>query len=186
MAARKSSLGTGVRGGIEPTLHMLHMDPLHCIAMFHDLLLSISRGEPSLHFLQLAGRLIREQAERWPDKIGVMIVISADAPAPSEEARAHVRKAYPEFSRMLAGMVRVIEGEGFIAAAKRSAVAIIDLAMRLQCPTKVMGNVHEAGMWIMRQMGPADHRRYTALDIVAAVRELRARHDAAYQPNPRA
>jgi hypothetical protein len=112
--------------------------------------------------------------------MGVVIVINADARAPSEEARAHVKKTYPELTRTLAGMVRVIEGEGFIAAAKRSAVAIIDLAMRLQCPTKVVGNVQEGAMWIMRQMGPADHRRYTALDILTAVRELRSRHDATY------
>jgi hypothetical protein len=184
MAARKGSLGAGLDTGTRPTLRMLHLDPVHCIAMFHDLLLSVSRGEPSLQFLQTAGRLIKEETQKWPDKIAVMIVINADARAPSDEARAHVKKTYPEFSEKLAGMVRVIEGEGFIAAAKRSAVAIIDLAMRLKCPTKVVGTVHEGGMWIMRQMGPADHRRYSALDIVMAVRELRTRHDAAYPPSP--
>jgi hypothetical protein len=158
---------------------MLYSDSLHCMALYDDILLSISRGEPSLHFLEAATALISEEARKCARGVRLMIAINADAPAPGDEAREHIKRVYPDLSRHLRGLVLVVEGEGFAAAAKRSVAAIIYLTLRLHCPSKVVGSVTEGATWLMRETATTPAPRHDATDIVLAVQELRAQHDAA-------
>jgi hypothetical protein len=164
----------------QPELRLVYQDTLHCTAMFHDLQLSVSRGEPSLDFLTRATVLVEAEAAKLPNGMGLVIVLNPDAPPPGEAARTHIKTHYPLISGHLRGLLRVVEGEGFIAAAKRSAVTLIDVALRLRCPSKVSGNVVEGASWLMRQMGPAQERQYSAQDVALAVQRLRALHDATF------
>jgi hypothetical protein len=175
-----------VRAGQQPSLHVLYEDAFHCTAMYQDLQLCVSRGEPSLEFLHQAVALIQQQVGHWPDGMGLLIVISADAPPPGEATRRYMSKAYPAVSKHLRGIARVIEGEGFVAAAKRSAISFIDLAMRLHCPSKVTGNVDDGAAWLLRQMGAAEHRQYSVTDVALAVLRLRERQAASLARLPAA
>ena len=174
-AAKKPDVSALAR----PTLRILYQDPVHCVAMYHDIMLSVSNGEPSLSFLTRASQLIAEESRRLAGGMGLVIVIRADAKPPGEQARDHIKRTYPELSRQLRGLVRVIEGEGFGAAAKRSAVALMDLALRLHCPSKVVGNVSEGVVWLLQHMRAPDARRYAPTDVVLACHELRRMHEAA-------
>jgi hypothetical protein len=158
---------------------MLYSDSLHCMALYDDILLSVSRGEPSLPFLKAVTTLIGEEARKCARGVRLMIAINADAPPPGEEAREHIKRVYPEVSRHLRGLVLVVEGQGFAAAAKRSVAAIIYLTLRLHCPSKVVGSVMEGAIWLMREIATAPAPRYDATDIVLAFQELKAQHDAA-------
>jgi hypothetical protein len=166
-------------------LKLMHIDPVHCIGNFVDIQISISRGEPSIAFLEQSIRFLRASAKEYPQGVGLLIVISADAPPPSEAAREHIKKGLIQLSGVLRGAARVIEGQGFPSAAKRSALALLDLILRMPYPTKIFGSSSDAAVWLVQSLGPAPHRRYGPTQIVNAVEELRKLHGA-QMPRPAA
>lgn len=180
MIAHSKFSAPATSASLLPELRVVYQDAVHCTAMFHDLLLSVSRGEPSHDFLVRSTGLVQEEAAKLPDGMGLLIVINSDAPPTGEASRGHIKTYYPIISGYLRGIVRVIEGEGFGAAAKRSVAALIDMALRLRCPSKMSGSVDDGASWLMRQMGSAAHRQYGVQDVALAVQRLRALHDASF------
>ena len=158
-------------------LKVVYMDEVHCIANFMDIQISISRGEPGIAFLEQSIRLLRASAKEYPKGVGLLIVISADAPPPSEAAREHIKKGLIQLSGVLKGAARVIEGQGFTSAAKRSALSLLDLLLRMPYPTKIFGSTSEASVWLVQSLGAAPHRRYNPTHLVHAVENLRKLHD---------
>jgi hypothetical protein len=156
---------------------VLYEDGINIVGMFQDVQISISSGEPSPEFLRSAARFAKDEAAKLPHGMGLMIVINAETRAPSDEAREYMKKMYPQLSGHVSALVRVVEGEGFVAAAKRSVITLIDLTLRLKCPTKVVGTVEEGTAWLLKQLESERSRKYDPADLVRAVRELRRRRD---------
>jgi|SoiMethySBSTD1v2_1073268.scaffolds.fasta_scaffold06294_4 hypothetical protein len=152
---------------------VLYTDPVNIVGMFHDLQIALARGAVSAEFLRVAGRMVKDEAAKIPTGMGMIIVVNAEAEAPDEAARAQLQKMHTELYGKLRGIVRVIEGEGFAAAAKRSVLTIIDLATRHGHPSKVVSSVDAAVTWILPYMEPVDRRRYSAGDVVTAIEALR-------------
>jgi hypothetical protein len=153
------------------------MDDLHCVGAFHDVLIMLSRGAPSLEFLKHSMRLVGEAAKTAEHKLGLFVVISADAPPPSDEARAYFTRSTNELTSKVGAMARIIEGEGFLAGAKRSAIAVVQLAARATFPAKIFGNQTEAAAWMVQTLSQTAKRRYTSADLIAAARDLRSTHN---------
>jgi hypothetical protein len=166
---RPETLPSGVR--------ILYADEHHVIGMLQDLQLSFSKSEPTTEFLNASLRLAKEEATKLAGGMGLLAVIDARAPPPGSAAKDQLKRMYPEVSALVRVLARVVEGDGFLASAKRGALSIIDMAMRLKCPSKVFGRTEEAVAWMLQQMGPSEKRRYTGGDVVRAIRELRAYHE---------
>jgi hypothetical protein len=154
------------------------MDPVHCIASYANVQLSISRAEPTLAFVQVAMRLVREAVRDFPDGIALLIVINAVAPPPSDAARDYIKNGLNHSGPALRGVARVIEGQGFASAAKRSAMSLLDLLMRPPYPTKIFGDVSEASVWVVQTLSRGPRIRFNPTDLVNAVQEMRSAHDS--------
>jgi hypothetical protein len=56
---------------------------------------------------------------------------------------------------------------------------LIDLTLRLKCPTKVVGTLEDGAAWLLKQFESEEPRKYRAADVVRAVRQ---RHETAQRP----
>lgn len=69
----------------------------------------------------------------------------------------------------------MIEGEGFGAAALRSAMSLMSLAARYPYPQKVFKSVGDAAAWILRRSGGESADGATVANILALVELMRQR-----------
>lgn len=127
----------------------------HVFGSYGNVVLCISRASPSRALLQGAVVLARELSTKYPLGVAILVVIEAACPPPEEEARKAVQETYRALQPMVRGAAYVVEGEGFAAAAKRGALALINMTVRAGFPIKVCGTVNEALPWLQKTVGPA-------------------------------
>ena len=108
----------------------------------------------------------------------MMIVIDASAEPPSDRARRAVKQSLLDMRPVLRGAVQVVEGHGFVAAAKRSAITVINLTSQYGFPIKVAGTVPEGGLMIAKMLGGALDPSVTMASINAAVETVRSQFNS--------
>jgi hypothetical protein len=172
MATRKT--GSTTVENSRTKLRVLYLDEAHAVGNLGEVLIMLSRAEPSLEFLQRTVRLIHDTAREHPDGLGLFVVISADAKPPSDAARQYFARSVTEYGQKVRAMARIVEGVGFLAAAKRSAIAMIQLASRLPFPAKVFGTQGEGAIWLTQEIAPTAQARRSATELLAAAGELRS------------
>jgi hypothetical protein len=175
MAARKTA-STTVEGS-RANLRVLYLDEAHAVGALGEVLIMLSRAEPSLEFLQRTVRLIQDTAREHPEGLGLFVVISADAKPPSDAARQYFARSVTEYGQKVRAMARIVEGIGFLAAAKRSAIAMIQLVSRLPFPAKVFGTQTEAAVWLTQEITKTTQVRRSVTELIGASLELRSIHD---------
>jgi len=117
----------------------------------------------------------RDFAQAEQGGVGMFIIIRDQARPPSDSVRLLITRMFSEMESSLSGLAYVMEGGGFIAAAKRSALAVIMIAKRYKFPIRVFSNVAEAVPWLATTVG------FDAKGLVAEVERLR---EAQYAKRP--
>src|SRR5262249_39938676 len=108
--------------------------------------------------------------------VGFMVVIQAQAGPPSEEVRERIKQLTGSFGPHVRAFAHVVEGDGFLSAAKRAAMTLIMTASRFPFPLTAFSEMPAGMRWLMKR---ADVPRTGGLDpnaIVATVNELRRKH----------
>jgi hypothetical protein len=159
-----------------PTLRTMFANERHCCAAYKNLLFSIENSEPTVQYIDATCQTVLELAREQGQQIGMMIVIRADSKPPDEKVRERIKSAVKIFGPHLLGFAHVVEGEGFLTAAKRAAMALLMATARFPFPIKVFRNVHEALPWLMNIAGDARPKGVTAGQLSVLVGELRQRH----------
>src|SRR4051812_25079756 len=111
-------------------LRVGYSDAHHCIGTCGNVIITYSRAEPNQAYLTKWKGLAHELLRAHPDGIGVIIVIDGAAPPPSESIRAAIKKTMLDLGTRLKAASLVVEGSGFLAAGKRSAMSLISLVAR--------------------------------------------------------
>jgi hypothetical protein len=127
----------------------VYRDAQHVIAVYQDTILTYSGGAPTSEYLDGWARTVEQVAVRFPTGILAVTIIDRDARAPDDSGRARVRSAVERHADSIRAFAYVVEGEGFGAAAVRSAVSLISIAARYPFPLKVFGRVEEAVPWVL-------------------------------------
>lgn len=151
---------------------IVYADQDHAVAVLGNLIISYSRAEPSREYLQHwidhAKRTVAAHRQ-----LAAITIVDSDAKPPSDQVRVEINETLRTMGADMAGIAYVLEGKGFVAAAKRSAVAMIALLARFPFPMRAFGDVAEAAVWLSSQPnnGP---EKLTPRVIVAAAESARA------------
>lgn len=132
--------------------------------------LTYSLAAPSARYLATWADVI----ERLEPPILVLTVIDSRARAPDAASKAAIRQTVTRHERRIGGLAYVIEGEGFGAAALRSALSLINLAARYRFPQKVTATGGEAVPWLIDQLPPALRSSNEPQGVVRMVDTVRA------------
>jgi hypothetical protein len=142
---------------------------------YANIVVIYSAQSPDAAFCERNGKAINNYGEKFPKGLGMMVLISANEPPPNEVARRAISEMYISMQRSLRAAVHVVEGEGFVAAAKRSVITLMNIHTGVRFPIKVVSTPEEGGAKLVRVLGAALAPGLAAHDIALAAEATRER-----------
>ena len=154
-------------------LQVISVGPGLFYASCSNLIFAIENTEPSVAYIVALRTLIQQKSRELGRGLGLMVVIRSDTKPPSEEVREHIKNAAKAFGDHVLAFAHVVEGEGFLAAAKRAAFTLLMGTARVGFPIKVFRNVSEGMPWLVRTVGDAFDEDVSLTELVRLVEDFR-------------
>lgn len=155
------------------SLEIIAEDPLYSIAYSDDVCLFVPRAPPQPEMTGALQRAVESRHERTNRKQALFLLVPADAPSPAGGDRQSATRHFSMMQSDLAICAAVLEGSGFVAAAKRSLVLHILTGMLGKMPVKVFGELRDAAVWLSEQAPAREVRCPQAFDVMRYARRLR-------------
>ena len=156
-----------------PALREIYREPGHRCYGVGNVVIVHSVDEPDTAYMERNTSAMRRYVAEHATGLGVIVVIPEAAKPPTESGRRALRAGYTAMKNILRAGVLIIEGEGFAAAAKRSAFTILNLASPLPFPIKVAATPFEAASKLVELLGAALEADLDAPLLAASVDQVR-------------
>ncbi len=119
------------------------------ISVCGNAVLTYSNDAPNPSYLEAWTRTVELVLNDQHAGLLVMTIINRNAHAPDDASKASIRNTILQHASQIESFAYVVDGEGFRAAAMRSALSLISLAARYTFPQKVFGRVEDAVPWML-------------------------------------
>jgi hypothetical protein len=117
-------------------------------------------------------RLAFERAREGSERVAFMVIIDADAAAPSREIRSALGEVLASLGDQLDAWAGSVEGGGLDASSKRTMMRLIMSLGRVRCPWVVVSSPREAAQWLSDSLaatrGPGDVEHW--IQLIGAAR----------------
>jgi hypothetical protein len=121
------------------------------IAHYGHVCIIYPRGHTDAALITDVGRGVNILHKKVPTGIGLLMLIGLGSPPPAGEDRSAAMKMFGDFEPKLKAMCSWVEGEGFVAAAKRSVLTLLmSRALRTK-PVKGFSQIAQATDWMESQ-----------------------------------
>jgi hypothetical protein len=127
-------------------------DNAHITCGYGNIVVIYSAESPDASYCERSARAINAWAANYPRGLGMLVLISANEPAPNEAARRAIHTSYVQMQRAVCAAVHVVEGEGFIASAKRSVITVMNMNSSFTFPIKIASTVPDGAQKLIRMM----------------------------------
>ncbi len=129
----------------------VYRDAQHVICVCENAVLTYSSDAPNPHYLAAWTQTVEFVLAQFHAGLLVLTVIDRNAHAPDDASKTSIRNTIVQHAGQIDAFAYVVDGEGFRAAAMRSALSLIALAARYPFPQKVFGRVEDAVPWMLRR-----------------------------------
>ena len=147
----ESGLVLGVPASSElDYVNVRHLDSEQCLVWYRNVQMVLSLQAPSYTFMRRIMEGLKELAAACGTGVGALVVVRSGARPPSEEARDYMARELAQTTMIAAA--QVVEGEGFLGAAMRSVLSLLQLAARPRYPMKVFGDLTPASVWLAAEL----------------------------------
>jgi hypothetical protein len=126
--------------------------------VWRDVFVILRNGRATVENQRELERRMIERSHGFPGGIGVMVLIHSNAPMPDEEVRRELVALFSRQSSRIRGLVWVIQGTGFQAAAVRAVLTSFSLAAKQTYPTYIANDVRSALVWLLPLLEGASAR----------------------------
>jgi hypothetical protein len=157
-----------------PELQELCRDGAHWSYGYGNIVIFCSTAEPDSSYCNRNAQATIEYARQHPSGLGMLVLIAADEPPPSEAGRRAIQASYVSMQSVIRAGVLVVEGEGFAAAAKRSAITLISMSSGLPFPMRVTRNPVEGAAKIVSMLGTRLDSRLTVQLVATAASSVKS------------
>lgn len=151
----------------------LYSDQEHSLSVYGNAVLSFSLQPPNAQYLTAWAEAMARLAKRSDSPIVVITVVDGSCRPPDEPSKRAIRDTILRHSAKIGAFAYVIEGDGFGAAAVRSAVTLISLVARYPFPQKVFKEVGPACSWTLERVPPVPQQVVTAPGMMSAIMTMR-------------
>ncbi len=117
--------------------------------MCGNAVLTYSNDAPNPRYLEAWTRTVELVLNDQHAGLLVMTIIDRNAHAPDDASKTSIRNTILRHAGQIESFAYVVDGEGFRAAAMRSALSLISLAAHYSFPQKVFGRVEAAVPWML-------------------------------------
>jgi hypothetical protein len=128
-----------------------YTDRDHIVGTFANVVMSFSLAEPTRAYLDNWAVITKKLLLNYEHIAGINVIDSTAKP-PSDAIRVEINQLIATLSSRICGIAMVVEGTGFIAAAKRSAMSMVTLMSRPPMPIRIFGTVPDSGVWLTSQL----------------------------------
>jgi serine/threonine protein kinase len=165
--ARTMPTPVGTSASASTVVQTLHDDENLRAGRIGDVVVIRWRKPPTIVAVEAMDRAIARAIRELGGACMIMPVIDAAMRAPEEDARRSLARSIARFDTSVVAVAYVVRGEGFQAAALRSAITGLMLVARPSHPTKVFAALHEGAAWLQtRRLHPLAER---AEEVVAGL-----------------
>ncbi len=162
-----------INGGSVDSSAPIYRDGEHVVVVCRNAVLTYSRSGPNPRFLEAWDATVERIVHDFNAPLLAMTIIESGAKPPDEDCRRRIRSTLDRNAERIGGFAYVVEGEGFGAAAIRSALSLITMAARFPFPLKVFGHVEDAVPWLLKRPSVAESRAPGAVQLVSAAQFVR-------------
>ena len=127
----------------------VYRDPQHVVCVCENAVLTYSSDAPNPRYLAAWTQTVQLVLQQFG--LLVLTIIDRNAHAPDDASKTSIRNTIVQHASQIDAFAYVVDGEGFRAAAMRSALSLIALAARYPFPQKVFGRVEDAVPWMLRR-----------------------------------
>lgn len=146
----------------------LFVDPDVAIITWRNIYAVVWRNETTLPASEMVHKRCEEFARRHPDGVGMLTVVTANAPMPPAESRERLARFMREGTYVMASAV-AFEGTGFRAAAIRSVVTGLTMLARQPFPHKIFATLEDASGWLATQLREKGIGRCVGFELSDAI-----------------
>jgi hypothetical protein len=144
------------------------------VGHFGHVCIAYARGATDAALITDVGRGFNILAKKVPEGIALLMIIGEGSPAPMGEVREGAIKLFSSFEPNLKALGGWIEGEGFIAAAKRSVLTILIQRLIRNKPVKTFAQIAQATDWLEAQSKLLQFQCPTSEELQLAIDHGRA------------
>lgn len=154
----------------------VYRDAQHVIAVYENTILTYSSDGPNPRYLEAWTRAVEQVLQRFHSGLLAITIIDRHAHAPDDNSKARIRDTVLRHAAGINAFAYVVEGEGFGAAAVRSALSLISLTARYPFPQKVFAHLNEAVPWALsRPSRRGEHHAPNATELIQIAHSLRGK-----------
>jgi hypothetical protein len=150
-----------------------YLDHDHCLSVLGNAVVSFSLQPPNPRFLEVWTASVDQVVAQTNGPISVIIIIDSNARAPDEVSKRAILNTVFRHRAAIGAFAYVIEGQGFGAAALRSAVSLISLAARYPFPQKVFKAAGDGAVWALGHVPSSADHGVTVTAICLGVEAMR-------------
>ncbi|HTV19446.1 MAG TPA: hypothetical protein VMG12_12260 [Polyangiaceae bacterium] len=137
-------------------------------------MLSFSLQPPNPQYLSAWAAAMDRLAKQSEHPISVMTIVDGRCRPPNEDSKTAIRNTIVQHSQCIGAFAYVIEGDGFAAAAVRSAVTLISLVARYPFPQKVFKEVDPASAWMLGRVPSESGQGVSVATLLARITSMRS------------
>jgi hypothetical protein len=150
----------------------LFVDQDVAIITWRNIYAVVWRNETTMTASEMVHRRCEEFAKRFPEGVGMLTVVTANAPMPPADSRERLARFMREGTYVKASGV-AFEGTGFRAAAIRSVVTGLTMLARQPFPHKIFATLEEASGWLAIQLREKGVGRCVGVELSDAITTAR-------------
>jgi hypothetical protein len=141
---------------------------------------TVENMEPTVAAIDRLDAALMSVARQSPQGIGLMVIIHSDAKPPRDETRARIKAVVPKLNNTTRAVAHVMDGEGFVAATKRSMLTLMICSTLCFRPEDFSPG---AGAVAAATLGDAASADTPVAEFTAMIDELRRSHFTAPPQN---
>jgi len=154
---------------------LIYSDSDHCVSLLGNVIISFSLQPPNPSYLKAWTKAMDHLVESTSGPIAIATIIDSRSRPPDETSKRAIRATVSKHAARTCAFVYVVEGQGFAAAAMRSALSLISLTARYPFPQKVFANVPAGTAWLFQRMESVAVTSATSREIGSTVETMRSR-----------
>lgn len=144
----------------------------YVVATWRRIMLLVWRGQPRAAGIDRSRALFQPWAERIPGGAAFLVVVPPHPSGPpDEETRSAMSRSMEDRPPALLGVGRLLEAEGFIAAAVRALMTRLHQKNAHGKAPNMFGKVEEAASWAAELLGDREITPAGLADAIRAARE---------------
>ncbi|HYQ16596.1 MAG TPA: hypothetical protein VEQ58_12585 [Polyangiaceae bacterium] len=160
------------QSGMPPQGPLVYQDHEHLMAVCGNAILTYSVAPPNPSYLAAWTSQVGIVVEQWQAPLLVMTIIGASVRGPDDESKRTIKETLVRHGAHIHAFAYVVAGEGFKAAAVRSAISLISLAARYSFPIKVFECVEDSVPWMLSRPSPTTARAPKPNELIQAAHSL--------------